>query len=308
MTSILMQQIIVLFLMMACGYGLVKGKLLTTKDSRVLSILSIYLIIPFVIIKAFQIDFTDTVKDAVIVSLIAAVLINVGLVIIGRIAHMVCGMNHVEEASIVYSNAGNLIIPLVMSMFGDEWVIYASVYMCVQLVFMWTHGFSLMTGAVHCSWRAIIKNYNLLAIIIGIVLAILQIRLPVVMYQAMNAISLMIGPVCMILLGMVFAGTDMKEIFFNRRVYLVSLWAMVIGPLLILVLLKLVGLVDWVENGHTLLYISFLATMTPAATTITNMAQVYSGMEKEAVAINSMTTIISMITMPIMTFLYMVIM
>lgn len=53
MTSILMQQIIVLFLMMACGYGLVKGKLLTTKDSRVLSILSIYLIIPFVIIKAF---------------------------------------------------------------------------------------------------------------------------------------------------------------------------------------------------------------------------------------------------------------
>lgn len=92
MTSILMQQIIVLFLMMACGYGLVKGKLLTTKDSRVLSILSIYLIIPFVIIKAFQIDFTDTVKDAVIVSLIAAVLINVGLVIIGRIAHMVCGM------------------------------------------------------------------------------------------------------------------------------------------------------------------------------------------------------------------------
>lgn len=48
--------------------------------------------------------------------------------------------------------------------------------------------------------------------------------------------------------------------------------------------------------------------MTPAATTITNMAQVYSGMEKEAVAINSMTTIISMITMPIMTFLYMVIM
>lgn len=308
MTFLLFKQIIVLFLMMACGYGLVKAKLLAVKDSKTLSVLSIYLIGPFVILKAFQIDFTGDVRDSVMLSTAAAFLINFVLIGIGKVSKWLGGMSGVEEASIVYSNAGNLIIPLVTNMFGDAWVVYASIYMSVQLIFMWTHGLSLVSGVRQFNLQTITKNYNLMAIIIGLVMMLLGLKVPDVMYKALDAISIMIGPVCMIMLGMVFAGANIKKVLLNKRVYIVSFWAMILGPLIILGVLKVSGLINWVPEGHTLLYISFLATMTPAATTITNMAQVYSNTEEEAGAINIMTTIFSMATMPLMTWIYMLVM
>lgn len=66
---------------------------------------------------------------------------------------VVCGilrkllkMDEVETASLIYSNAGNLILPLVTSILGEEWVIYASGFLCVQTIIVWTHGQSLMQG------------------------------------------------------------------------------------------------------------------------------------------------------------------
>ena len=42
----------------------------------------------------------------------------------------------VEKASIVYSNAGNLIIPLVIAVLGEDKVIYASAFIAVQNILL----------------------------------------------------------------------------------------------------------------------------------------------------------------------------
>ena len=60
---LLMEQIIQLFLMIFMGYLIVKVGLVKDEDSKVLSKIILYLIIPCVIINAFQVDYTmDTVK------------------------------------------------------------------------------------------------------------------------------------------------------------------------------------------------------------------------------------------------------
>lgn len=60
---LLMEQIIQLFLMIFMGFLIVKAKLLNSEDSKILSIIVLYLIIPCVIINAFQVDYTpQTVK------------------------------------------------------------------------------------------------------------------------------------------------------------------------------------------------------------------------------------------------------
>ena len=67
--------------------------------------------------------------------------------------------------------------------------------------------------------------------------------------------------------------------------------------------LKISGLVNIHSDGKKLLLIVFLAVITPSASTITQMCQVYGNDSKYASAINVMTTLLSIVTMPLMVLL-----
>ena len=118
---LLMEQIIQLFLMIFMGYLIVKVGLVKNEDSKVLSKIILYLII-----NAFQVDYTmDTVKG-LLLALAASVMIQVLLLIIISIAGKLLHLNEVEIASVYYSNSGNLIVPIVTFILGQDWVLYGS--------------------------------------------------------------------------------------------------------------------------------------------------------------------------------------
>lgn len=52
MALILMKQIIVLFLMMGCGLAVVKLGMLKVEDSKALSVITLYLLLPSVVIHS----------------------------------------------------------------------------------------------------------------------------------------------------------------------------------------------------------------------------------------------------------------
>ena len=58
LSILLMEQIAKLFIMIFMGYAVVKMGLLKDEDSKVLSTLVLYLIVPCVILNAFQVDYT----------------------------------------------------------------------------------------------------------------------------------------------------------------------------------------------------------------------------------------------------------
>ena len=109
---LLMEQIAELFLMIFMGFLIVKTGLLKDDDSKVLSKIVLYLIIPCVIINAFQVDYTmDTVKG-LFIALAASVMIQIILLIIISVLEKFLHLNEVEIASVYYSNSGNLIVPI----------------------------------------------------------------------------------------------------------------------------------------------------------------------------------------------------
>lgn len=187
---LLMEQIIQLFLMIFMGYLIVKVRLVKDEDSKVLSKIILYLIIPCVIINAFQVDYTmDTVKG-LLLALAASVMTQVLLLIIISIA------------------------------------------------------------------------------------------------------------------GMLFAGMNLKQIFADKRVYFVSFLRLIAVPLLALVMIKISHLAMFSADGNKIMLIVFLAIITPSASTITQMCQVYGNDSRYASAINVMTTLFSIITMPLMVMLF----
>ena len=158
MISILLAgQLAVLFLIMGCGFLLVKLHLVRSEESRTLSVITLYLIMPCVILNAFQIDYSREIRDGFLLALLAAVLIHVILFLLCRVLGKFLRFSSVEKASLIYSNAGNLIIPLVTAVLGEEWVIYASAFLCVQTIVLWTHGQSLMKESKGISWKKILS-------------------------------------------------------------------------------------------------------------------------------------------------------
>ena len=305
---LLMQQIVQLFLMIFMGYLIVKTGLVRDDDSKVLSKIILYLIVPCVIINAFQVDYTtDTVKG-LLIAFAASVLTQVVLLIVISAAGKLLHLNEVEVASVYYSNSGNLIVPIVNFILGQEWVLYGCVFMSVQLVFLWTHCKKIISREASYDWKKILLNINMISIFIGVVLFFTKIFLPEIIGNTLASVGTMIGPASMIVTGMLFAGMNLKQIFANKRVYFITFLRLIAVPLIALVLIKLSNLASFSADGNKIMLIVFLAIITPSASTVTQMCQVYGNDSKYASAINVMTTLLSIITMPVMVMLFQMIM
>lgn len=301
---LLMNQIIQLFIMIFMGFIIVKAKLLKAEDSKILSVIVLYLIIPCVITNAFQVDYTPQTVKGLLIALAGSVMTQVILLIVVSILGRVFHLNEVEVASIYYSNSGNLIVPIVTFILGKEWVLYGCVFMSVQLVFIWTHCKKIISRESTYDWRKIVLNINMISIAIGIVLFLTRIHLPAIINNTLSAVGSMIGPASMIVTGMLFAGMDFKQIFANKRVYFVSFFRLIIVPVIALFLIKCSQLSTFSSNGNKLMMIVFLAIITPSASTVTQMCQVYGNDSQYASAINVVTTLLAIVTMPLMVMLF----
>ena len=301
---LLMNQIIQLFIMIFMGFIIVKAKLLKAEDSKILSVIVLYLVIPCVIINAFQVDYTPQTVKGLLIALAGSVMTQVILLIVVSILGRVFHLNEVEVASIYYSNSGNLIVPIVTFILGKEWVLYGWVFMSVQLVFIWTHCKKIISRESTYDWKKIVLNINMISIAIGIILFLTRIHLPAIINNTLSAVGSMIGPASMIVTGMLFAGMDFKQIFANKRVYFVSFLRLIIVPVIALFLIKCSQLSTFSSNGNKLMMIVFLAIITPSASTVTQMCQVYGNNSQYASAINVVTTLLAIVTMPLMVMLF----
>ncbi|OPJ64215.1 AEC family transporter [Clostridium oryzae] len=303
---LLMKQIAVLFLIMVMGFVLVKTHLLKTEESKTLSVVALYLITPCVIINAFQVKYTDSIRNGLILAFAAAVLIHIILLTLGKILEKIFNLDAVEKTSIIYSNAGNLIIPIVTSILGKEWVIYSSAFIVVQLVLFWTHCRMVLCGERKIDLKKILLNVNMIAIFLGILLFVTRLQMPDIVTRAMESVSVMIGPICMVVAGMLIGNMSLKKVFAYKRIYIVVFLKMIVCPLIIMILLKYSGMMNLVSNGKMILLISLLAAAAPSASTVTQMAQIYGENGEYASIINAVTTIVCIITMPIMVWIYQV--
>ena len=303
-SMLLMEQIAELFIMIFMGFAIVKAGIVKDEESKVLSKIVLYLVIPCVIVNAFQVDYTAQTVKGLMIAFVASVILQIILLIIVAVMGKVLSLNEVEVASVYYSNSGNLIVPIVTFILGKEWVLYGCVFMSVQLVFLWTHCKKIISRERSYDWKKIVLSINMISIAVGVVLFFTRIRLPEVIDNTIGAVGNMIGPASMIVTGMLFAGMNLKQIFANKRVYFVSFLRMLVVPLIALVLIKGSRLANLSADAPKIMLIVFLAVITPSASTVTQMCQVYGNDSQYASAINVVTTLSAIITMPVMVLLF----
>ncbi len=300
--QLLLQKILQLFLIMIVGFVLVKVKIVKSEDSTVLSKLSLYLFMPAVIINSFNMEITEEIMRGLFIAFAAAILIQGLFLLLDLLLKKYFGFTNVERASIMYSNAGNLIVPIITYVLGEEWLIYGSAYLIVQLVFLWTHGVKLFSTG-KASLKKILLNINMLAVAFGFIMLLFRIRLPEFVSEITSSLGGMLAPAGMIIAGMLAASVDFRGVLKNKRLYLVTFARLVLYPVLTMVLLKGILFVTKIPEA-TVMLISYLASISPTASTIMQFAQLYGKDADYATAINAVTTILCILTMPVLVYVY----
>ncbi len=298
-------QIGAMFVMIFVGFLLVRKSVLSLRDCNALSRIVLYVSGPCAIINAFQLTISENKVKGFLLAIFVAIGIHILFMamtaLLGRIFHF----SPIEKASLIYSNCGNLIIPLVILIMNQKMVFYCSAYMIVQIVLIWTHCKSLISQKQDFDLKAILSNINMIAIGVGLLLFILQIRLPVLITSAFTSMTNLMGPLCMFVAGMLLAGIDLKKVVHNKRAYLVVFLRLIVLPFMVALIFIISGLYKVLPNARSILMISLLAASAPAASTVTQFAQIYDHQPFEASVINVLSLLLCIITMPLLNMFYM---
>lgn len=289
---------------MFMGYAVVKAGLMKSSESKSVSVIMVYLVIPCVILNAFQVEYTPDVQKGLLLACAAAVAVHILFLLLTAILKKPLHLDVIERATIIYSNAGILVIPLVQELLGQDYVIYSSAYIAVQLILIWTHCKNMLCEEDKLEWKKVFLNVNIISIIAGVVLFIFRIQLPSGAQDVLNMMNNMIGPLGMLLAGMVIAEVPLKTVFTRKRSYLSATLRLLIYPVFVLILMKIIQTFVGIQDSKQILLTVYLASITPACATVTSMAQLYDKDAAYSSSLYVLTTLLSIATMPVMVGLF----
>ncbi len=304
LSILLFWQMLSMMLMILMGFAIVKLGVVKSGQSSLLSAIALYIIVPCMVIDAFQIDYTPEKFSSLMLAAVFAFIMHLVFIWISKPLEKTLHINVIEKCSLIYSNGGNLIIPLVSVLLGQDQVFYCCAFIVVQLCFFWTHAVSAIGGRRQMNIKKIVANPNILSAVVGLLLFFTNTRLPGILGTTVKSVGSTIGPVCMIMIGMIMAEADLKRTFLSKRNWLVCAGRLIIYPSLMILVLFVTRVTHIIPFAKDILMILFLAIGAPAAATVTQMADLFDNDAQRAGAINVMSVILSIITLPLMLELY----
>ena len=240
------------------------------------------------------------IRTGLLYSMGIAVGMHVVFLLLNALFRKALKLDAVEQVNIIYSNAAALVIPIVQALLGEEYVVYSCAFVIVQLVLLWTHASACLQGSARLEWRKLLTNVNLIAIAAGALLYLLHVSLPAPITSTLSSVGNMIGPMGMLLAGMAIAEVPLKKVFCTPRNYLPVFLRLLGVPLVIVLLLWAVHASLWIPDGKPILMTVYLSAITPACATVTSMAQLYDRDASHSSAIYVLSTLLSILTMPLM--------
>ena len=295
MFILIFSQLMKMFFILLLAFICYRIHLVDQNGNKTVSNLLLLVVNPILIITVYQIEYDPELVRGLLISFAAAALTHVlGIIICTLLIRPKTSDYCIERYSAIDSNCGFIGIPLIGSVLGDTGVFYLSAYMVMFNLFSWTHGVMLMEKKFSMkNLKQGIFSPMFIATFIAVILFFLQIKIPSVLLDSMNYIADMNTPLAMMVAGFSVAQADIGKMCRNIRIYYTSLIKLLLIPLCMIPLLMLFRLSP--EISITTL----IAAGCPAATTGTMMAIRYKQNYTYASEIFALSTVLSVVTLPI---------
>jgi predicted permease len=314
-SGILIEQTLAILIILIIGVICYKAKLIDDATNSKLSNILLTLVQPVLIFTSFQMEFKMELVEGLLISLVLAFLthiiaITISYIFIGKKKRRIVNVDgvrtvihvdnedvEVERLTSSYANMGFIGIPLAYALFGSEGVFYVTAYVMAFNILMWTHGVIMISGEKNLKFKDIIsklKSPAIIAIFLGLIFFAFQIKLPYVLNQSLNYIGNINTPFGMLIAGATIAKSDIIKVFTKnlRKYYMVFLKLLLIPFILML-------LYVWLPIDETVKMIAIIMAATPSTAVGTLLTIRYKKNSVLAAEIFAMTTILCVLTIPL---------
>ena len=299
---------VLIFVLLAVpGYLLVKGKLLTGKDSGILSKLLTYVGMPFMILgSTLKLEFTPEFTVSMVITTVIGVLLILGMFALTGllVRDSDAKARGMMRFAMIFANNGFIGLPLAKAVFGEDSPVmaYLIVLNIINNVLMFTLGAYLISGDKKTmNLKKALLNPVLLAFLAGIALNLLGINglVPQVGTYASH-FSGIVTPLSMLVLGIKLAEVPMKKLFTSGRMYYVSAVRLVLLPVLCTALMLALQLIPALHIGKDMIIGFFIAFAMPTAGLASAFADQYQGDSDNAVIFTLGSTVLSIVAIPVL--------
>jgi len=292
------QQVLILYILIAVGFFADKAGIYTEKASRLNTDLLFYIVTPLVIVNSFvsMDNSPEHIKGLGLAILLGFLIHLVGLILTlpifrkGDIRQ--CG---IYRFACMYCNCGYMALPLAQAVLGDIGVFYCSAVVMVFNVVSFTHGVTIM-GAQKNGFqlKKLLINPGTIGVAIGLPLFLLKVKLPTLIASPVSSLAALNTPLAMLIFGTYLANTDLKTMFKDKNIYLVSFIKLVLIPLIMF------GILTVTKVSYELRVAMTLASAAPSANNTVVFAGKYDLDTGTASKTVGLVSFLSILTMPIM--------
>ena len=195
----------------------------------------------------------------------------------------------------MYGNTGFMGLPLIQAILGNDALIFAVVALMVYNLVMWTHGYMMMSGSAKgFSIKNAVLNPGVLAVAAGLPLFLTHTTLPGPLHSAVSFLGSMNTPLAMVVIGAQMARADLKTTLRDKKLYEGAFVKLLLIPLFTAAALLPL-------RSNVLLYTAtVILAATPSAGSTSMFAERFDRSPERAAQLVSLTTLLSIATLPVM--------
>jgi len=304
-------QISALFILMAVGFVTGKLKMVDSAAVRGMSTLIVKATLPALIVISLQKPFSRSLLDDALQTLLVATLFYAGMIALSLAATRLLGTPKrqagVMAFSLVFSNAAFIGFPVVVSILGPDALFLTSIHIIPFNVLAFSVGVIIVVTGASFRTEGVdgstgfpldrLLNINVLAAIAGFALFLGSIALPRFVYLPLDMLGGLTTPLAMVVTGAMLSRTKVAAVLGDWRIYAATVLRLALWPLLTALTLHLAGV-----SGDLFCITVIIAGM-PAASNTSLIAEVYGGDTDTASSLVFMTTLLSVVSIPVLALL-----
>lgn len=306
---IVAKQVAILFLLISVGYSCNKFKIFGEETVRGLTNMMLYVVTPCIIVDSFQRPFNSNDLGLLGIALFVAILYHALNILFAHtcVFEKEDARQRVMRFGLVFSNAGYMAFPLQEAILGKDGLFFGAIIIAVFNILLWTYGVWEMSGRLTTSEGSVSKGRQLylalragfinpgtLGVIVGLIFFFSSITLPEVVGRPVSLLASLNTPIPMIIIGFYLANAKISKVLTDWHAYNMMFIRLIVVPVLLFGLLYIMGIRD-----HVLVVALVIAASAPAAAATTMFSAKFDKDTLHSVSIVSYSTLISMITMPL---------
>lgn len=275
-----------------------RKNMITDDNRNQLISLILNVLMPALVFNSFRAVSPEILKTG-LWALIGSTVIYTFYALIGRFAYRNIkeSQRKVLDYATLVNNAGLAGQPLSLSMYGNIGALYASIFLIPHRIFMWSLGIEILEGSKNevkgpSTLSKLLRNPSIVAVFFGLARGFFQIELPTFLDRSIITMASIVSPFSRILIGSIIATISLHSLF-EKGVLRYTVIRLFVIPLSVLFISKMIGL------DETLIGVFTIMSSMPAGTTTALLAADYDLDEAYASKIVFVTTILSILTVPI---------